>query len=211
MDFIYLFKFILQLTEIYKPYDKAIARKKWNLPEDACILLFAAHGGLANAMKGGSYMVEALKRLQDRYPQLVFVEVGGQNPGMLKDVKLKTYSFPYIEQEEKMAELYSVADIFVSTSLTESFGLTVCEAMACGVTVVSFATGGLMELVVDGETGMLVPIGAVEQLAKALAKLIVLPIICKQKGLSSRERVKRMFSVEVFCKEYEKIYDRLDF
>jgi len=196
-------------TMVYKPYDKKEARKKWNLPTDSFIVMFAAHGGLANAMKGGGYMVEAMKILQKKYPQIVFLEVGGKHPELLQGLQLKSYAFPYIEEEAAMAELYSTSDVFVSTSMTESFGLTVCEAMACGVPVVSFATGGLREIIEDKKTGCLISLKDVDGLAQAIGEALEHPVELKQIGHSARERVEQMFSVNGFCREYEKVYGEL--
>ena len=59
----------------------------------------------------------------------------------------------------KMPQFWNSVDIAVVPSLSESFGLVALEALACGVPVIATAVGGLKEVVVDGECGLLVPPG----------------------------------------------------
>jgi len=72
----------------------------------------------------------------------------------------------------RMPEFWNSMDVMVMPSLCESFGLVVLEAMACGIPVVSTSAGGLKEIVVDGETGLLVPPGDAHALSVALRKML---------------------------------------
>jgi glycosyltransferase involved in cell wall biosynthesis len=72
----------------------------------------------------------------------------------------------------RMPDFWNSVDIAVVPSLYEPFGLVALEALACGVPVVATAVGGLPEIVVDGENGILVPPGDPAALAKALLALL---------------------------------------
>jgi len=72
----------------------------------------------------------------------------------------------------KMPQFWNSVDIAVVPSLSESFGLAALEALACGVPVIATAVGGLKEVVVDGECGLLVPPGSATGLSRALREVI---------------------------------------
>ena len=73
---------------------------------------------------------------------------------------------------DELAPFLTALDVYVSASRAEAFGLAMVEAMACGVPVVATATDGAREIVEDGVTGRLVPVGAVEALADAVVALL---------------------------------------
>jgi glycosyltransferase involved in cell wall biosynthesis len=70
------------------------------------------------------------------------------------------------------ADFYAALDLFALPSRTDSFGIVILEAWANGLPVVAAAAGGLIEVVRDGETGILVPFGDVDRLASALGRLL---------------------------------------
>src|SRR4029077_7168801 len=72
----------------------------------------------------------------------------------------------------EMPEFWNSVDIAVVPSLGEAFGLVALEALACGVPVIAAAAGGLREIVVDGQCGLLVPPGDAAALARALYSLL---------------------------------------
>src|SRR5205085_4452671 len=94
------------------------------------------------------------------------------------------------------AELLSVLDVFVSASETESFGLAIAEAMACGVAVVATETDGAKELIQDQRTGLLAPVGNVERLAGSVASLLSDPQRRTAIGTHARESVHANFSLK---------------
>jgi glycosyltransferase involved in cell wall biosynthesis len=104
------------------------------------------------------------------------------------------------------AQLMFALDVFVSASETESFGLAIAEAMTAKTAVVATATEGASEIVVDGETGFLVPIGDVDKLATGIATLLRDDEQRSSFGKRGREVVEARFSLQRMVDEIEKLY-----
>lgn len=95
----------------------------------------------------------------------------------------------------KMPQFWNSVDIAVVPSLSESFGLVALEALACGVPVIATAVGGLKEIVVDGECGLLVPRGDAACLGRALRELIGNSTLRERLAAGARLRA-QAFSLE---------------
>lgn len=114
--------------------------------------------------------------------------------------------FHFLGWVEDAEKLLRVLDVFVSASETESFGLAIAEAMAASKPVVATATEGAQEVVVDRETGLLVPIGGISQLAQAITTLLSNNEQRTQMGTRAREVVNHRFSLQRMVDEIEQIY-----
>jgi glycosyltransferase involved in cell wall biosynthesis len=97
---------------------------------------------------------------------------------------------------DELLGLYARAAVVACPSLREGFGVACAEAMAHGRPVVASAVGGLRDLVVDGETGLLVPPGDVAALRAALERLLANGDLRRRLGEAARERVREQFSWE---------------
>jgi glycosyltransferase involved in cell wall biosynthesis len=95
---------------------------------------------------------------------------------------------------EELLRLYGRAAVVAVPSYREGFGVVCAEAMAHGRPVVAGAVGGLLDLVVDGETGVHVPPGDVEALRAALRRLLGDPELRRRMGTAGRKRVREQFS-----------------
>ena len=95
---------------------------------------------------------------------------------------------------EELERLYARAAVVACPSYREGFGVVCAEAMAHGKPVVASAVGGLLDLVADGETGILVPPGDVDALRKALARLLEDRPLRERMGAAARERVSARFA-----------------
>lgn len=98
-------------------------------------------------------------------------------------------------------------DVFCLPSLAEGMPLVVLEAMAQAKPVVATAVGGTPELVVDGETGILVPPGDAGELRQALGRILGDPELAARLGRAGRERVRRSFSAEAMSERILRIYE----
>jgi glycosyltransferase involved in cell wall biosynthesis len=96
-------------------------------------------------------------------------------------------------------------DIFVHPTYGEGFGLVLLEAMYYGLPIVSTKTMSIPEIVIDGETGILVPPGDKRSVARGILKLIRFPKLAKKMGKAGKERV-RLFSLEQMVKSTEALY-----
>lgn len=100
--------------------------------------------------------------------------------------------------EPQVKEYLASADLFVLPSHNEGLPVAILEAMASGVAVITTPVGAIADLVVDQATGLLVPPGAVTQLANALVSLVGNPSLRAQMGAAGRQRMEdeRQFSIE---------------
>jgi len=111
----------------------------------------------------------------------------------------------FLGKVDQVADLLRGGDLFLLPSQNESFGLSALEAMACGVPVIATRGGGLPEVVVEGETGYLAPVGAVDEMTERAVALL--------KDAATHERMRRAaaaraleFSAELVVPRYEGLY-----
>jgi len=97
----------------------------------------------------------------------------------------------------------------VLCSGSEALGVAILEAMACSKPVVATNVGGIPEVVKDEETGILVPPGNPQVLAKVIVNLLKDREKARRMGLAGRRRVEQYFDIKLNVKKAEEIYDKL--
>jgi starch synthase len=107
---------------------------------------------------------------------------------------------------EVVGQLYSHAAVFCCPSVYEPFGLINLEAMACETPVVASAVGGILEVVEDGKTGILVPPAKPDELAAALRRVLENPALGRSMGQAGRRRVEARFSWASVAERTERVY-----
>jgi glycosyltransferase involved in cell wall biosynthesis len=110
----------------------------------------------------------------------------------------------------QIGPLYAEAGVFVFPSLWhEPFGIPVIEAMAAGLPVVATRSGALPEIVVDGETGLLVDRGDAEGLSAAIGRLLASPLLRARMGAAGRERARNLFTWDRCVARLNELYARV--
>jgi len=174
------------------PMNKKEARRKLGLPEDRPVVLISAPD-LADERKGVAYAVEALCQAFDLSP--ILISAGHSNQSLTFQVgDIPFTSFGHIRQPDRLALVYSAADVFLFPSLADNCPYSVLETMACGTAVVGFATGGIPEIVISGETGMLVPPPDRDQLAASLRSALQNLPLTQKWGVQARQRIENHFN-----------------
>lgn len=111
---------------------------------------------------------------------------------------------------DKVSEAIEDLEILIHASTTgEPFGQVVIEGMAAAKPVVATAGGGVPEIVVDGVTGLLVPMGEVQPMARAISHLLESPELGRQMGVLGQQRVWEMFTIAHTSGKVERLYDEL--
>ena len=107
---------------------------------------------------------------------------------------------------KELVELYRSASVVVNPSLSESFGISIVEGMACGVPVVGTKVGGMLETIVDGETGLLVDAESPDMLANAVRSLLNDPQLSASMGSKGRARAVNQFSWRARAERLVSVY-----
>ncbi len=164
--------------------------------------------------KGLPYGLEAFARIAGRFPAAHLVLTGdGPLRGALEaqaaalGVAERTH---FLGWRAETAPIFAGLDLFLMPSLWEGFGLVLLEAMAQGVPVVGSAVSAIPEVVVDGETGLLVPPRDVAGLAEALAALLGDPARRAAMGAAGRARLETHFTPSRMVDETLALYERLN-
>lgn len=132
-------------------------RKKHGIPAGKKVILFVSEI-LNDERKGVKYVFELMERWRERQ-DLVFIGIG---KGEAEAANL--ISTGYISDKGKLAELYSLADLFLLPTIDDNYPTTALEALACATPVVGFRVGGVPEIVRHGENGFLVEKGDLQSM-----------------------------------------------
>ena len=108
-----------------------------------------------------------------------------------------------------VADLQSLADVFVMPSLREGLPMALLEAMVAGKAIVASATGGIPEAIADGREGILVPPGNLDALARGLSSLLTDPRRRHALGVAARERARNEFTVQTMADRYQGLYSAM--
>jgi L-malate glycosyltransferase len=156
-------------------------------------------------------LLETVARLQPRDAFRLLVLAGEAFAPFVGDVRRLGLADRVIVREKVHAieDYLQIADVGLYTSDAESFCLSILEAMCFACPSVSTRVGGIPEVVEDGKSGLLVPAGDVDALAKTLDALIHDPSRRHALGRAAKARARERFSAEVIVPRYEALYRRL--
>ena len=115
----------------------------------------------------------------------------------------------FLGQVDNVPALLQEVEVLVHTTDREPFGRVFIEAMAAKKPVVAYNSGGASEIVVNGETGILVPVGDIDAMAAAVSRLLDDPGLRRQMGQAGGKRVEKLYSIEQHCKAVAEVYDEL--
>jgi glycosyltransferase involved in cell wall biosynthesis len=187
-------------TRAFAPRDKAQARARLGLPQDAFIVGAAAVYGVFNhPLKGGAQVREALARIRRKIPGALFLNIGTSDVSQIEGV----INLPFCRTEREMAWHYAAMDALLYAAVAETFCLVAAEALACGRPVVAFGAGPLPEVVRHGQDGLLAPPGDVGALAKAALRLAGDKALAATLGHSARAGAVERFDIARVAARYE--------
>ncbi len=163
--------------------------------------------------KGQRHLVEAAALVVREVPDARFVIAGeGElRPALerqIKDHRLEKHVLLAGFRPDVLS-LHKAFDIFVMSSVTEGLGTSLLDAMACGKPVVATTAGGIPEVVVDGETGILVPPRDHEAMAHAIVALLTDAALRQRMGAAGLARVTGRFSAERMVQDTLRVYERV--
>jgi len=184
--------------------------KRYNIPEGRKLAVIV---GRFVDQKGHKYLIDAFYRARQKNRSILLLIVGD---GELKDELRQQVKERGLEEtviftgyREDTERILSIIDIFVHPSLWEGFGLSILEAMSKGKAVIATKLSAIPELVIDGETGVLVPSKKTNPLSKKILELSENTELRNRFGNNGRERWKKMFSVDKMIRETGNYYDEL--
>ena len=215
--------------EEYRRVDSTDALKRHGINPEEPYLLFV---GRITRQKGIIYLVRAIQFMDPGF-QIVLCAGAPDTPEIaiemqkaIEQAKAKRPDIIWIEEmvdRNAVIELYSHAAVFCCPSIYEPFGIINLEAMACGTAVVASAVGGIKEVVVDGETGFLVPLEQMSEspfeplnpekfsrdLAGKINQLMKDRQLREKFGKAGRKRVEEKFSWSTIAQKTKALYESL--
>jgi len=191
----------IRAAEIFK------AQKKRSVPPVVGTI------GMLTRSKGNEYFLRAARDVLDRGHEAHFVVAGqGEENSRLRKLGKEldlTRNLTFVTDFSEHYEVLRALDIFINPSLREGLGITVLQAMACGVPTISSASGGIHSFVTDGETGLMVPQKDSSAIAMAIIRLIEDGEFADKITAGASKMVEQSFSLDLMMDEVLDFYNRV--
>ena len=211
-------------TELWYPrptWEESKEQNGWSVLEELGVdpsRPMVAFVGRITRQKGVAHLVKAASLFDDGV-QLVLCagapdtpEIAKETEQLVHDLQEKRDGIFWVQDmlpKEKIQEILTAADSFVCPSIYEPLGIVNLEAMACGTAVVASDVGGIPEVVVDGETGTLVPEGFERGIAAAVNNMVADRDRAAKVGQAGKKRAEDVFSWENIAQQTVEVYKSL--
>jgi glycosyltransferase involved in cell wall biosynthesis len=187
---------------IFKPHDKKLCRKQLGLPADAFVIVTGG-ASLNDRNKNVPWLLKQLSLLPD--VEKVIVLAFGESSLPAPD-RLNVRFAGSIRDRHHLAQLFAAADVFVTASLMETYGLTLVEAMACGTPVVAFRVGGIPEAAPEGQCAILCELQDGVALLAAVTNLRKSPQLRERMGRIAHETAHSRNAASSFGSNFAQLY-----
>lgn len=163
--------------------------------------------------KGHQYLIQATKILKQQAPKIKTIIVGEGPLSMELDRQAKELDVEdiifFLGFRKDIPKILSSLDLFVLSSHLEGMGSSILDAMASRLPVVATKVGGIPEVVINGETGLLVPPRNPSALARAILRLYSDKTLASRLGQKGYELVHRKFSAEAMADKVVRLYEKI--
>lgn len=197
-------------TCVYKPCSSEEARQKLGLPKDKILILFTALN-TNEERKGFKELKATLRILIDRFPLIKntaeLLVLGTSSPEELSDLPISVNPLGRIYGDERIAECYNAADVFVAPSLEDNLPNTVMEALSCGIPAAAFNIGGMPDMIEHKLNGYLAAPYSAEDLAAGIHFLVEDKVRMQEFRNSARKKVLENFTPSKVALRYTEIYN----
>jgi glycosyltransferase involved in cell wall biosynthesis len=188
--------------DVFSPRERETVRGALNIPAESNVILFVADSA-TNRRKGLSLLTQALGELEISLKPFL-VSLGSGKPKIRNG--LPHLHLGHVSDDSMLASVYSGADVFVIPSLQDNLPNTVLESLACGTPVVGFDTGGISDMVRPGVTGLLAPVGDVDNLREAIAELLQDPLMRVRMSENCRRIAVEEYALDLQARRYVELY-----
>jgi len=191
--------------------DKSNVKEALELPKHKKIGFFVADGGCENSYKDFLTVERTLELMSpDKAEEFTLIIAGDhiENKEISKINNIDVIKLGYL-QEKDLKKYYSAVDIFICPSKSDVFPLVVVEAMAAGLPVISTLVGGIPEIIISGETGILIPKQSPNHLLKELINFLDNKYDYIQMGLNARKRIFSHFDLNRMISNYLRLYSQI--
>jgi len=188
-------------THVFRPREVGGLKTEMGLDGKYCVLSVGAD--LLSERKGGRWVVELAKRFEGE--EVIFLMVGVDS--LPSSIPANVIMLPRIEDQAKLAELYSLGNVLLLPSEKETFSMVSAEALACGLPVAGFDSGAPRE-VAPGSFGSFVPYGDLDAL-EALLRTVCSGTAGLKSAAECVELAESRYSQEAMVMAYEAIYQRV--
>jgi glycosyltransferase involved in cell wall biosynthesis len=197
-------------SDVFKMTGKSAAKEAFGIPQNKFTMLSGFMPSRNDLHKGTPYLLEALAIVSKQVPpeNIELVVFGNRDEKNVPDFPVKVTFLGRINDEKRLAECYSAADVFLAPSLEDNLPYTVMESLACGTPVVAFQTGGIPDMLVHQQNGYLAQYRSAEDLAKGIRWVYNHPDR-KVLNENARRTVEEKFSEKVIAAQHIELYTSL--
>lgn len=205
-------------TNIFHPVrksEKERLRQSLGLPTNVKLVIYT---GRLVSYKGLPLLLEAWKDIQAKYAKVLLLLVGSASNDIFScEQELKDFvnanrlenTIWFVGEVPEVSQFLKASDIFVFPTEKEAFGISLIEAMACGLPVIATPVGGIKDVVSNWENGILIKPGDHKTLYEALDKLLSDEKLTSKFGQAARESVQELYSSEFVTGKYLSLFQSL--
>ena len=191
---------------VYNKKDASHLKKQYGILEDEKVVIHVSNFRKVKRVQDIVYSFQLIQKAINAKLLLV-----GDGPEMTYISNLVselglTDKVLFLGKQENLEELYSLSDLMLLLSEKESFGLVLLEAMACGVPCIGTNTGGIPEVIYEGETGYICEVGDIKSIANRAIELLSNDLLHQNMSGNAAFTAKNVFHSEKIVTQYESIY-----